>query len=72
MLNLFQRPIDKDTVEALAKTLEDIGKVSLLALPVVIFWQYSVSFIIFSAFELPAFAYLAFLGAKSLRKNERK
>ena len=37
MLNLFTRPIEKETLENWAKLAGDIGKVAILAIPVLLY-----------------------------------
>lgn len=37
MLNLFQKPIEKLSLESWAKMLDDIAKVAILSLPVMLY-----------------------------------
>lgn len=70
MLNLLKRPIEAETLDAWAKILEDIAKVALLALPVVIFGQNGAFFKIASSVALLFIAYFALIGGKQIRKHK--
>ncbi|MCW9714657.1 hypothetical protein [Avibacterium sp. 21-594] len=72
MLNLFKRPIEVETLEAWAKMVEDIAKVAILALPVIVFGQNGVLFKIASSFTLMFVAYATLLVGKQLRKLKPK
>lgn len=41
MLNLFKKPIKKSSFEAWAKLMDDIAKVAILAIPVILYGNYS-------------------------------
>lgn len=70
VFNLLKRPIETETLDAWAKILEDIAKVSILALPVVIFGQSGVFFKIASSVALMYVAYFALIGGKQIRKHK--
>lgn len=70
MLNLLKRPIEIETLDAWAKILEDIAKVALLALPVVIFGQNGIFFKSASSVALLLIAYFALIGGKQIRKHK--
>lgn len=70
MLNLLKRPIERETLDAWAKILEDIAKVALLALPVVIFGQSQIFFKVASSLALLLTAYFALIGGKQIRKHK--
>ncbi|MCW9733851.1 hypothetical protein L5B97_10340 [Avibacterium sp. 20-15] len=70
MLNLFKRPIEIETVEAWAKLLEDIAKVAILAVPMIIFGQNGVLFKIASSFTLMFVSYATLVLGKQLRKHK--
>lgn len=72
MLNLFRRPIETETVDAWAKWLEDLAKVAVVALPVVIFGQYSVEFKIINSLLLAFSTYSFMLIAKLIRKYKQQ
>ncbi|VEB24441.1 hypothetical protein [Avibacterium volantium] len=72
MLNLFKRPIEVETLEAWAKMVEDIAKVAILAVPVIIFGQNGILFKIASSFTLMFVAYATLLVGKQLRKLKPK
>ncbi|TNG91244.1 hypothetical protein FHQ28_12565 [Pasteurellaceae bacterium USgator11] len=69
---LLKRPIKKETSDSWARNLEDLAKVALLAMPVVLYGQYSWGFKIFNSVILVLFSYFILLGAKELRKHQGK
>lgn len=42
MLNLFKKPIKKSSFEAWAKLMDDIAKVAILAIPVILYGEYPI------------------------------
>ncbi|MFZ7342874.1 hypothetical protein [Avibacterium volantium] len=70
MLNLFKRPIEVETLEAWAKMVEDIAKVAILAVPVIIFGQNGILFKIMSSLTLIFVIYAALVAGKLLRKHK--
>lgn len=70
VFNLLKRPIETETLDAWAKILEDIAKVALLALPVVIFGQNGFSFKVASSIALLLISYFALIGGKQIRKHK--
>ncbi|HGO5855917.1 TPA: hypothetical protein ACK3JJ_000528 [Mannheimia haemolytica] len=41
MLNLFKKPIKESSFEAWAKLMDDVAKVAILAIPVILYGEYS-------------------------------
>lgn len=72
MINLFKRPIEKDTLDAWAKWLEDVAKVAIIAVPVVFFGEYADIVKTFNIFFLLVCTYSFMLGGKLLRKYKEK
>lgn len=70
MLNLISRPIHSDTLDAWAKWLEDIAKVAVVAVPVIVFGQYSIIFKLFNSLALIIAAYFCMLGGKLIRQHK--
>lgn len=70
MLNLFKRPIEVETLEAWAKMVEDIAKVAILAVPVIIFGQNGILFKILSSLTLMFVIYATLVAGKLLRKHK--
>ncbi len=68
MLNLFKRPIEPDTLDAWAKIIEDIAKVAILAIPVVIFGQGEAAFKAWSTVALIVVTYFFLLGGRFFRQ----
>lgn len=69
--NLLQRPIERETIDAWAKVLEDLAKVAILATPVVLYGDKDIWFKLGHLALLAAMSYIGFLLAKLLRKNRR-
>ncbi|MCX2962090.1 hypothetical protein [Rodentibacter caecimuris] len=44
MFNLFQSPIEKSSLEAWSKLTDDIAKVAILAMPVILYGENSLAF----------------------------
>ncbi|MFU2088620.1 hypothetical protein [Avibacterium avium] len=70
MLNLFKCPIEVETLEAWAKMVEDIAKVAILAVPVIIFGQNGILFKIMSSLTLMFVIYATLVAVKLLRKHK--
>lgn len=71
MFNLLQRPIESETLDSWAKILEDIAKVAILAIPVVIFGQNANFFKGASTLALLMVAYFSLIGGKQIRKHKK-
>ncbi|SMB81563.1 hypothetical protein SAMN05660772_01893 [Pasteurella testudinis DSM 23072] len=69
---LLKRPIKKETSDSWAKNLEDLAKVALLAIPVVLYGQYSWWFKGINLVLLAFAAYGILLCSKELRKYQDK
>ncbi|MBN6712051.1 hypothetical protein JFL47_12630 [Haemophilus haemoglobinophilus] len=72
MLNLLKRPIEAETLDAWAKWLEDIAKVSIIAVPVVVFGQYPFIIKTLNILFLLICTYFFMLGEKLIRKHKDK
>lgn len=68
--NLLKRPIKKETTDSWAKNLEDLAKVALLAMPVILYGEYSWSFKAINLVLLASFSYFILFGAKGLREYQ--
>lgn len=68
--NLLKRPTEPETLDAWAKILEDIAKVAILALPVIIFGQNGVFFKFASSVAILMIAYFSLIGGKQIRKHK--
>ena len=71
MLNLFKRPIEKSTLEAWAKMSDDVAKVAILAVPVILYGKEQIATKLLNVFLLGLAVYF-FLSASRLfrRKSE--
>lgn len=70
MFNLLKRPIEVETLEAWAKLLEDMAKVALFALPVVVLGENSHIFKVVCSIGLCVVTYFSLIGGKQIRKNK--
>ncbi|WP_439242259.1 hypothetical protein [Lonepinella sp. BR2474] len=68
LLNLFKLPIEKETLESWIKIIEDIAKVAILALPVVIFGQGDSIFKVSSSIGLVVIIYFLLLAGRYIRQ----
>lgn len=68
MLNIFQRPIEPETVDSWAKWLEDLAKVAVVAIPVVVYGDYGTTFKIMNTLLLTLSSYSFMLVAKLIRQ----
>ncbi|MDP8170109.1 hypothetical protein QJU96_02250 [Pasteurella skyensis] len=71
-INLFSRPISEDTIEAWAKILEDLAKIAFIAMPAVLYGEYTFIFKGANIVLLILMSYLFLVGAKVLRNNKLK
>ncbi|MDH2925840.1 hypothetical protein FW755_05155 [Lonepinella koalarum] len=71
-LNLFKVPIEQDTLDAWAKMAEDIAKVAILALPVVVLGQGEASLKVWSSVALLVVIYSFLLGGRLFRQNKSR
>lgn len=72
MFNIFKRPIHKESLESWTKILDDIAKVAILAIPVVLYGTNSVEFKIINAISLTISAYSCLFSADFLRKHKEE
>lgn len=68
--NLLKRPIEPETIDAWAKWLEDIAKVAIVAVPVVILGQCHSYIKFINSSLLLISCYVALVVARQLRKNK--
>ncbi len=69
MWNLFKKPIEKSSFEAWAKMSDDIAKVAILAVPVIIFGKYTIAFKILNFILLVIAIYLFLIGGRLFRNK---
>ncbi|WP_131975599.1 hypothetical protein [Cricetibacter osteomyelitidis] len=69
MLKLFSPPIKKETAESWAKILDDIAKVALLAVPVIIYGETGVVHKLTSMVLLILVIYYALMLSKIIRNK---
>ncbi len=70
--NLFSRPISENTIEAWAKILEDLAKLAFIAMPAVLYGEYTFIFKGANIVLLVLMSYLFLVGAKLLRNSKFK
>lgn len=71
MFNLFKVPLEPETLEAWLKTLDDIAKVAILALPVLIYGQGSLAFKISNLILLVVLIYLFLMIGRLFRRYRK-
>lgn len=71
MLNLFKRPIETETLDSWCKIADDIAKVAILAIPVMLYGNEIISLKVINSLLLLAGAYSSLLISRHLRKNKR-
>ncbi|MFA9489562.1 MULTISPECIES: hypothetical protein [Mannheimia] len=72
MFNLFKRPIETETIDAWAKIADDIAKVAILAIPVMLYGNETAVIKIINSFLLLIGAYFSLLISRHLRRNKHK
>lgn len=70
MLTLFKRPIEKETLDAWAKVSDDIGKVAILAIPVMLFGESTLLIKAINSFLLLSGTYSAFTLGRIIRRHK--
>lgn len=70
MLNIFKRPLHKDSLDSWCKMLDDIAKVAILAVPVVLYGTYPISYKVMNVVFLAVCAYSCLLSSDFMRKNK--
>ncbi|MGV6989610.1 hypothetical protein ACWA5Z_12100 [Testudinibacter sp. P80/BLE/0925] len=69
MFNLIQRPIERTTLEAWAKMSDDIAKVAILAVPVMLLDSSVISLKVINGISLIFSAYAFLCGGRFIRKH---
>lgn len=70
MWNLFKRPINKESLESWVKILDDIAKVAILAMPVIVYGEKTTLFKITNIVLLIIITYLLLFISNVLRENK--
>lgn len=70
--NLFNVPLEPDTLDAWLKILDDIAKVAILALPVVLYGDRTLVFKSYNSALLVIIIYCCLLVGRMLRKNRSR
>ncbi|AGI31904.1 TPA: hypothetical protein PXF07_000203 [Mannheimia haemolytica] len=69
MLNLFKKPIKKSSFEAWAKLMDDVAKVAILAIPVILYGEYSLLMKFTHSITLFAVVYFLLATARLFRET---
>ncbi|MDO4698092.1 MAG: hypothetical protein Q4A60_05365 [Pasteurellaceae bacterium] len=72
MLNLFKKPIDKSDFEAWAKMADDIAKVAILAVPVMLYGKDPISIKLLNTALLSTAIYLFLIGGRLFRHKAKE
>lgn len=70
MPNPFKRPLNRDSLESWCKILDDIAKVAVLAIPVVLYGQNGIWYKAANGIFLGISAYFCLFSADFLRRNK--
>ncbi|AOF53238.1 hypothetical protein BKG91_06585 [Rodentibacter caecimuris] len=68
MFNLFQSPIEKSSLSAWSKLTDDIAKVAILAMPVILYSEHSLAFKGMNIAFLIAIAYFCLVIGRFFRQ----
>lgn len=69
MLALFKRPFHKESLDSWSKNLDDIARVAILAVPVVIYSNDAIVYKVFNIIFLAVFAFCSVSCADFIRKK---
>lgn len=69
-LNLFKRPVEIETIDAWSKIADDIAKVSMLAIPVILYGSEDTTTKLINSLLLTFAAYSTLLISRHLRKSK--
>ncbi|MCK3657266.1 hypothetical protein A4G18_00650 [Pasteurellaceae bacterium Pebbles2] len=72
LINLFKRPIEKETLDDWAKIASDIAKVALLAIPVVLYGKDPIYLKTINSALLMTGAYFALQSGRIIRRYKAK
>lgn len=72
MWNIFKRPINPESLESWVKMLDDLAKVALVTIPVLLYGSNSVLFKTTNTLLLLIFVYLMLFTSNQLRKYKVK
>lgn len=70
MLSVFQKPFHKESLDSWCKTFDDISKISILTIPVVLYSSNSIFYKISSTILLLICTYSLVYSADFIRKNK--
>lgn len=72
MFNLFRLPIEKSSLSAWSKLTDDIAKVAILAMPVILYGNYSLAFKGLNISFLVVIAYFCLMMGRFFRQLSEK
>ncbi|MDH3000648.1 hypothetical protein A1D23_09465 [Chelonobacter oris] len=72
MLNLFRKPIEKETLDDWSKIANDIAKVAILAIPVILYGKDPIYIKSINTLLLVFGAYCGLLTARHIRRIQAK
>lgn len=70
MFNIFKKPFNRESLDSLCKILDDISKIELLAIPVVLYSPNGLFYKLFNSFVLLFSMYICLFMADFIRKNK--
>ena len=72
MFNIFKRPLHIESLESWCKILDDVAKIAVVAIPVIIYADKPLTYRIMNGILLLICAYFSLASANALRKNKEK
>ena len=72
MVNLFKKPIENETLDDWAKIVNDIAKVAILAIPVMLYGKDPIALKTFNSLLLLIGAYSALQSGRIIRRYKQK
>lgn len=72
MFSPFKKPLNQESLDSWCKILDDISKVAVLAIPVILYADKPIAYRIVNGISLAICAYFCLYSADKLRKNKNK
>lgn len=72
MFNVFKRPFHQESLDSWCKMLDDIAKVAILALPVILYSEKGIGYKLINSLFLVISVYICLMVSDLTRKNKSK
>lgn len=70
LFNIFKKPLNSESIDSWCKALDDIAKISLLGVPVLLYSGNALIYKIINTFLLLLSSYICLLMADFMRRNK--